>query len=146
MTDGNDGPSRTDTSGDDRTPRLAKQVSLGVTLGRAAALRCPRCGNGKQFRNLFQMHPRCSDCALRFERGPGYFLGSAYINYGLTCAIMTLSYFILHFGFGWSNRQLAPGLVAFCVVFPLFFFRYARSFWMGLDYWFDPTGFAQEHE
>lgn len=90
------------------------------------------------------MAVRCPECALRFERGPGYFLGSAYINYGLTALIMTVSYFALHFGAGWSNRQLAPFLLAFCILFPLFFFRYARSLWMGMDYWLDPVGFQEE--
>ena len=27
---------------------------------------------------------------------------------------------------------------AFCVLFPLWFFRYARSLWLGFDYYFDP--------
>lgn len=92
------------------------------------------------------MHKRCPKCALRYERGPGYFLGSAYINYGLTTFILTVSYVVLHFVMGWTNRELAPWLVAFCVAFPLFFFRYARSFWMGIDFHLDPTGFASETE
>ena len=131
---------------DDRAPKLAPRPNLSVTLGRAARLKCPRCGAAPQFRNWFQMHPRCPACGVKFERGPGYFLGSAYINYGLTAWSMTLAYFSLHFGAGWTNRELAPFLVAYCVLFPLFFFRYARSFWMGLDFWFDPTGFAEEPE
>jgi hypothetical protein len=28
--------------------------------------------------------------------------------------------------------------MAFCLLFPLWFFRYARSLWLGLDYYFDP--------
>lgn len=147
MTDDAPDPSpRNAGAEDDRTPRLAAGSNLSTTLGRCARLRCPRCGDGRQFRNWFQMHPRCPQCGLRFERGPGYFLGSAYVNYGITTLILTISYFALHFGAGWSNTQLAPALGAFCVIFPLFFFRYARSFWMGLDYWFDPTGFVEEGE
>jgi hypothetical protein len=92
------------------------------------------------------MHKRCPACALRFERGPGYFLGSTYINYGLTTLLLTVAYIALHFGAGWSNRELAPLLVGFCVLFPLFFFRYARALWMGMDYLLDPTGFESEAE
>ncbi len=119
---------------------------FNVTLGRALRLKCPRCGVGRLFSGWFGMHRRCPQCALRFERGPGYFLGSAYVNYGLTSLILTVAYFTLHFFGGWTNRELAPILVAFCVAFPLYFFRYARSLWLGMDYWLDPTGFESDAE
>lgn len=128
------------------TMTASTRPEFGVTLRRSLALRCPRCGQGQQFVSWFRMPKRCADCALRFERGPGYFLGSAYVNYGLTAFILTVSYFALHFGAGWTNRELAFPLVAFCVVFPLFFFRYARSIWLGMDFYLDPTGFEHERE
>ena len=124
----------------------ARRPDFWRTVGRALRLRCPKCGEGREFSGFFRMAVRCSECDLRFERAPGYFLGSAYINYGLTAFVMTQSYFLLHFYFGWTNRQLAPFLLTFCVVFPLFFFRYARSLWMGMDYWLDPVGFQDESE
>jgi hypothetical protein len=31
-------------------------------------------------------------------------------------------------------------LAAFCVFFPLWFFRYARSLWLAFDEYFDPSG------
>jgi hypothetical protein len=34
-------------------------------------------------------------------------------------------------------RVLLWSLVAFCVVFPLWFFRYARALWMSFDEWLD---------
>ena len=37
---------------------------------------------------------------------------------------------------------LLVSATAFCVLFPLWFFRYARSFWLGLDYYFDPPAAA----
>ena len=88
------------------------------------------------------MPERCSECRLKFERAPGYFLGSSYINYGLTAVALMIMYFALHFGAGWTNRELTYPLVAFCVVFPLFTFRYARALWLALDCHFDQSVLA----
>ena len=120
--------------------------SYGTLLSRALQLRCPRCGGGKLFKGWFRMHERCPECGLKYERAPGYFLGSTYVNYGATAILLTIAYMGLHFGAGFSNRELALPLAAFCVVFPLFLFRYARSYWLAMDCYFDPTGFDPEQE
>ena len=104
-------------------------------------LRCPRCGQGKLFAGFFQMHSACSQCGLKYERAPGYFLGSIYINYGVTAVVLTFGYLVLHVALGYTNRQLAGPLVGFCVGFAMFFFRYARSLWLALDCFFDPASF-----
>ncbi len=90
------------------------------------------------------MPERCSDCRLKYERAPGYFLGSAYINYGLTAVTLIAMYFILHFGLELSNRDLAAPLAIFCVMFPLLIFRYARALWLALDCQFDKSVLASE--
>lgn len=86
------------------------------------------------------MERECSHCGFQFERAPGYFLGSTYINYGITAGCTTATYVVLHFGFRVSNQVLLPGLLAFCGIFPVVFFRYARSLWLSLDCYFDRTG------
>ena len=85
------------------------------------------------------MHAACSDCHFRYQREPGYFLGSAYINYGVTAITLTVAYVALRFGAGYSDALIAGPLVAFCVLFPLFFFRYARSLWLAMDCFFDSS-------
>jgi uncharacterized protein (DUF983 family) len=113
-------------------------------LGRAWRLRCPRCGRGKLFANWIRMPAECEACRLRFEREPGYFLGSIYINYGLTAVLATLVYFALFFG-GWTSPRAALWIaVGFAVAFPLWFFRYARSLWLGFDHFWDPTSEEQD--
>lgn len=107
---------------------------------RGWSLRCPRCGQGKLFRGLLRMEQSCSACGFRFERAPGYFLGSTYINYGITAAVTTFTYVVSRFGFRVSNSILLPLLLGFCAIFPLVFFRYARSLWLSLDCYFDRTG------
>ncbi len=86
------------------------------------------------------MHKHCPTCNFQFERAPGYFLGSTYINYALTAGITTVSYVLFHFGMRIPNAQLLPFLVTFCGLFPVVFFRYARSLWLSLDCYFDQTG------
>jgi uncharacterized protein (DUF983 family) len=108
-------------------------------VGRAWRLRCPRCGIAPLFEKWFRMHSECGNCHLRFEREPGYFLGSIYINYGLTALLVTASYFALFAG-GWTSPRTALWIVAgIALVFPIWFFRYARSLWLGFDHYWDPV-------
>jgi uncharacterized protein (DUF983 family) len=111
---------------------------------RAMRLRCPRCGEGPLFIGWFRMHERCSTCHLKYERSPGYFLGSTYVNYGQTALTMTAAYLILHFGYGIPKEWVAPPLAAYCVLWPLFWFRYARALFLAFDCYFDLTDFAAD--
>ena len=119
------------------------KLSLGQALGRGARIRCPYCGIGRLFSGLLRMNNVCSECHTNLLREPGYFLGSTYINYGFTAGLTTPTYVLLHFGLDWSNRILMPGLMVFCLIFPLVFFRYARSLWLSLDCFFDRAGAQQ---
>jgi uncharacterized protein (DUF983 family) len=121
-------------------------IPVKAVLSRAVRLRCPRCGEGKLFMRWFHMHETCSDCKLRYEQAPGYFLGSAYINYGVTALIVTIAYVSLHFGASISNRSLVGPLLAFIVLCPLACFRHARSVWIAMDCFFDRTSFEQDPE
>ena len=106
---------------------------LWPILARSLRLRCPRCGQGKLFRGWFKMYKNCEVCGLLIEREPGYFLGSIYFNYGVTAFIVTAAYFAGYFFTDISHQVLLWSLTAFCLLFPLWFFRYARSLWMGFD-------------
>ena len=116
--------------------------TIGTLWSRALRLRCPRCGEGPLFAGWFQMHERCSACRLKFERSPGYFLGSTYFNYGQTALMTTAVYVILVFGWGIPKQWVAPPLAVYCVLWPLFWFRYARAFWLAFDCFFDATDFS----
>ena len=85
------------------------------------------------------MNKRCVVCDYQFQRGPGYFLGSIYFNYGVTALLLVIVYFPLYFS-GWisSGTLLVLGVV-FSLLFPLWFFRYARSLWVGFDQYYDPV-------
>lgn len=129
---------------DNETAPPVPRPSAEMLIGRALRLRCPRCGEGKLFIGWFTMPQRCPVCNLKYERAPGYFLGSSYINYALTAVALTVMYMALHFGLGWSNRELTFPLVGFCVLFPLISFRHARALWLALDCHFDKSILADE--
>jgi uncharacterized protein (DUF983 family) len=115
---------------------------------RACRLRCPLCGKGKLFRNWIKMHPNCSHCGAKFEREAGFFLGSIYFNYGLTALIVSIFYPLALFNEWLSNDALLGSSLVFCLIFPMWFFRYARSLWLGFDQFVDPRpeegGFSDE--
>ena len=71
-----------------------RTMRFWMLFKRSLLLRCPVCGQGKLFRGWFAMHERCERCGVKFEREPGFFLGSIYVNYGLT-AVLALQVFVI---------------------------------------------------
>lgn len=112
--------------------------SYGRLLARGLRLRCPACGRGKLFRNWLTMNAACSECGRRFNRAPGYLLGSIYFNYGVTALLVVVIYFSLFLTKTLTGRQLLWLLTAFSIVFPLWFFRYGRAMWIAFDEHWDP--------
>ena len=105
-------------------------------LRRALALRCPRCGGTPLFIGWFTMNRACGLCGLVYERAQGYWVGAIYVNYGVTTIIALAGFFLT-----WPPVPVAVEVVgwgAFVVLFPLWFFRYSRSLWLGLEFLFNP--------
>jgi uncharacterized protein (DUF983 family) len=104
----------------------------------ALGLRCPRCGRAPLFRGWFTMNVVCAVCDLKFERAPGYWVGAIYVNYAFTTLIAVGGFFLLRV---WADLD-TPGQLAlwvpFVIAFPLWFFRYSRSLWLGLEYGLNP--------
>jgi hypothetical protein len=84
------------------------------------------------------MNPVCTACHLKYEREPGYFLGSIYVNYGVTALLVTVAYMALVFSQLVEPQAALWIVTAFALVFPIWFFRYARSLWLGFDNFWDP--------
>jgi uncharacterized protein (DUF983 family) len=108
----------------------------GLAVGR---LRCPFCLEGQVFSGWFNALRRCDRCGYFFSRESGYFGGSIYFGYGVTLLVVLVVGLLLGyvFGMGWSLAVLAP-LLAITLVFPIWFFRYARILWMCLDLYLNP--------
>ena len=69
----------------------------------------------------------------------GYFVGAMYINYGATIVVAFAGFFALDFI---TPISFLPNIIlwiAFCVLFPIIFFRYSRSLWSSIDYIVNPS-------
>lgn len=98
-------------------------------LSRSLRLCCPRCGAGRLYRRPFSMQRFCAGCGFDLGREHGFYIGSIYVNYGLT-ALLTVA-----FAVAFPGAPRWP-LVTFIVFFPILFFHHARSLWLGLDWYF----------
>lgn len=102
--------------------------------------RCPQCSVGAIYQARMRMNPRCPVCGLVFEREPGYFMGSLYISYGISCIVLMI-------GFGIGTllfEDLHPGwlvLILVVLYLPLvpMVTRYARVLWIYFDRWAWPA-------
>ena len=129
----------TTTQPDSHTTKSPRPLpTLGVLLFRGLRLRCPRCGQAPIFSGWFTMNDECAACGRRFNRDAGYLLGSIYFNYGVTASLVVIAYFTMFFGNLLTDQQRLFVLSAFAVIFPMWFFRYARSLWISFDEHWDP--------
>ncbi|REJ96352.1 MAG: DUF983 domain-containing protein, partial [Planctomycetota bacterium] len=100
---------------------LPAPLTLTRLLGRCLRVRCPRCGKSSMFSGYFRMKSQCDACGARFERGPGYYLGSIYFNYGLTATLVTAGYMLMFVTTDWSEPLKLGLLGSFTLLFPLWF-------------------------
>ncbi|MCG3134274.1 MAG: hypothetical protein HMLKMBBP_01567 [Planctomycetes bacterium] len=98
--------------------------------------RCPRCRTGAVFASLVRMHRECPDCALPFEREPGYFLGAMYFSYALAVAAAA-PVVLLGIAMDWGIQR--TGWTATLCLVPLapWLFRTSRTLWLHFDQRFD---------
>jgi uncharacterized protein (DUF983 family) len=112
-------------------------VSRALRLyGRALALRCPHCGEGRIVASWFRMKPRCPACGLRTERGEeDFFLGSMMFNLILSEGLFTLFLIVLIVSrwpdVPWDFLQTwAIGLMAAA---PFLVFPWSKTVWLASD-------------
>ena len=82
------------------------------------------------------MASACALCGLMYERAQGYWVGAIYVNYAMTTVIAVTGFFLT-----WRDVPMAVELTVwgvFAVLFPLWFFRYSRSLWLGLEFFLNP--------
>lgn len=79
------------------------------------------------------MHEACADCGASFAREPGFYLGSIYVNYGVTVIVTGGLYAALVAGAGVAHETALAICLAVAVALPVFFFRHARSLLLAID-------------
>ena len=84
------------------------------------------------------MQEACRLCGLYFERAQGYFVGAIYLNYAVTVVLAIGGYLLLWRFMSLSTAAQLAIWVPVVVLFPLWFFRYSRSFWLALELFVNP--------
>jgi len=90
------------------------------------------------------MHASCPDCRLKLEPDPGFYLGSIYANYAATALTTTSAFMILVYVCGFSKNVVLCGCAVYTGIFPLWFFRYARSIWLSLMFLVNSSDFHSD--
>src|SRR5262249_38725423 len=72
------------------------RFASGWTLiGRALALRCPRCGVGPIFDSRFRMRISCPECGVVYWKSEGEWLGPGVIDYSIATASGLVAWAVL---------------------------------------------------
>jgi len=114
-----------------------KNLSFRVAVEKlllALFLRCPNCGKGRMFKNLFTIEQTCPVCGVRFERRSGESVGGMYINLGLAEFFSVGGFFLFQ---ALLNPPWVPHLafwILFNIVFVVLFYRHSRALWVAIAY------------
>jgi uncharacterized protein (DUF983 family) len=110
-------------------------TSKSVILWRGLIRHCPRCGQGKLFRNWTHMIDACPRCGLVFEQEEGYWVGALTIN-----TVVSLHLMAVLMGIAvvvtWPEIPTLPLMVAGVggmLLFPLLFYPFSKTLWVALD-------------
>ncbi|HMO57457.1 MAG TPA: DUF983 domain-containing protein [Roseiflexaceae bacterium] len=102
-------------------------------LFQSLCLICPACQRGRMFRSWFRMNIRCPVCGIIFERDAGEVTGGVAIN-----TLVTLTIAVCGAALAFSTKipvlLLLAVLSVLTILFPLWFYRHARSLWVGILY------------
>ncbi len=107
--------------------------------------KCPRChegdlfyGNSFSFDRPFDMKDSCENCGQDYMPEPGFYYGAMFISYifmGWFCIGFVA---LVHWVFDWSLAASFFALIAVCIIFFVFIFRFARSIWINIVVKYDP--------
>jgi uncharacterized protein (DUF983 family) len=103
------------------------------------------CGAGNLFRHWVQMAEVCPGCGLHFQRIPGHWLGSWFLNV-LVVQVAVVAVLIVGVATTFPDTPMVPiaaiGLVV-AVVVPLAFFPISRTLWTAIDLAMRPLTFDE---
>jgi uncharacterized protein (DUF983 family) len=99
---------------------------------------CPRCHqesmyvdkNPYHLGNLFKMHERCSNCALKYKMEPSFFYGAMYVSYAVGVAFAVAAFVISYLFVSLSLINAFIVIVGTLVVFLPVIIRLSRNIWI----------------
>jgi uncharacterized protein (DUF983 family) len=117
--------------------------SVPRMFGRAALLRCPRCGGSGIMRSWLKMAERCPTCGLALERGEhsDFWIGAYVFNLafgeGIAFGVLVIWMIATHPNQPWTRIEIVGLLLA--VILPFVFFPFSRTLWLAWDLSFRPS-------
>lgn len=108
--------------------------TIGSLWDAAVRLRCPACGRGRLFEQVFNLRPACSDCGQPLTMGEGDFVGGIYLNYGIVGLLCFALFFWMEAQGGYSTAQEVSWLMAVAVLVPVVSARHTRAFFLATLY------------
>ena len=130
---------------------MPEKKSTRGYLSSSLGCRCPRCREGKLFKNplsfsfkkTMEMNKTCPVCGQPTEIEVGFYYGTSYVSYALTVAISvaTLVAWYVIIGMSTSDNRFFYWLgfnAVFLVLLQPWLMRVSRSFWISWFVKFDP--------
>jgi uncharacterized protein (DUF983 family) len=100
-----------------------------------ATKRCARCGHGHLFHRYFTMVDDCPNCALHFEREPGYFAGALAINIMFVGALFLVVFVALLIATV-PKVPVVPLLIILVPIAgfgPILYYPFSKTVWVAVD-------------
>jgi hypothetical protein len=105
-------------------------VTFRQIFSRGLRRQCPNCGGPLVFGPKMRLLERCPQCAARWDRGNGFFLGAMVCNYGVTVFGLLIPVLLAAVR-GWLPMGAAIGLgVGVALIFPWLFYKFSWSLWI----------------
>lgn len=97
-------------------------------------LRCPNCEKGSVSSGLLSINAQCPVCGVRFERRAGESMGGMMLNMVITEVLTVIGFIVVALSTRLTPLEQLWIWLPFNVLFPLLFFRHARSVWIAIAY------------
>jgi len=108
--------------------------------------KCPKCQTGAFFKTnnpynlkkFDKLNERCAYCDESFTREPGFYIGSMYVSYALSVALMVVFFVAFVLILDWDMNYVLAGLVISYIILIPVMFRTARLIWINIFVKYDP--------
>jgi uncharacterized protein (DUF983 family) len=118
---------------------------MSSKIGSIFSLKCPTCHRGDlfptgsfSFNKPFSQYTHCPACGQTYFPEPGFYYGSMFISYigsAFACLAVVM---LLRWVVGWSMVSSFAILLVFVAIFFVWWFRFARSVWLGMVFKYKP--------
>ena len=118
----------------------------GTKLYSIFSNKCPKCQTGSFFKTnnpynlkkFDKLNEECAYCEESFTREPGFYIGSMYVSYALSVALMVVFFVGFVLILGLEMEYVLIGLVVAYVLLIPVMFRLARLIWINIFVKYDP--------